>query len=371
MNEYRPTRWPCSADSSRNASDCGSVPRSLRNAATGVSQSSMNVWRTGTRLCSRASARTSSRPGETGSAAGSAATAIEHLLRVSEAAVAAVEKDRQVVQDVGRLLVDAVVGLLAGGARDLLGLLLDLRADAGRVVEQLDRVGALRALRLSLPERSLEGGERLVRRRRLGVAVVEAGARAGVARRAGGLDEGEQRVAVAVESQGLHVLDVARGRALVPQLVARAAPQVQLAGLAGAAHGLGVGVGEGEHLSRAPVLHDDRDETLLVVGDVHAPDSVRRRARRRGAPGPGTSRTRGRRAAGPRARAAPRSGRAAVWRARGAAAPARGGRRGGGARGRRRSGAGPRRAPARARRPSRSRGRPRSRSRTRCGSPRR
>src|SRR3954464_780013 len=142
----------------------------------------MRLWRTGTRLCSRASARTSSRLGETGSAAGSTATAIEHLLRLLERAVAAVEGHRQVGEDGRRLLVDAVVGLLAGGARDLLGLLLDLRADARRGVEQLDRVGALRALRLSLSERSLERGERLVRRRGLGVAVVEAGARPGVAR---------------------------------------------------------------------------------------------------------------------------------------------------------------------------------------------
>src|SRR3954454_2868795 len=123
MNEYRPTRWPCSADSSRNAGDCGSVPRSLRNAATGVSQSSMNVWRTGTRLCSRASARTSSSDGETGSAAASTATAIEDLLGVGQRAAAAVKQHGQVVEDVGGLLVDAVVGLLARGAGDLLGLL--------------------------------------------------------------------------------------------------------------------------------------------------------------------------------------------------------------------------------------------------------
>src|SRR3954471_22436261 len=197
MNEYRPTRWPCSADSSRNAGDCGSVPRSLRNAATGVSQSSMKLWRTGTRLFSRASARTSTRLGETGSAAGSAATAIEHLLRVGERAVAAVEQHGQVVEDVGRLLVDAVVGLLAGGARDLLGLLLDLRADARRIVEELDRVGALGAVLLAVFQGSFELRERLVRRRRLGLAVVEARALAGVAGGAGGLDEREQRVAVA------------------------------------------------------------------------------------------------------------------------------------------------------------------------------
>src|SRR3954454_18939553 len=158
MNEYRPTRWPCSADSSRNAGDCGSVPRSLRNAATGVSQSSMKLWRTGTRVCSRASARTSSRLGETGSAAGSTATAIEHLLRLLQRAVAAVEQHGQVVENVGGLLVDAVVGLLAGGARDLLGLFLDLRADARRVVEELDGVGALGAGCLAGVEGALELG---------------------------------------------------------------------------------------------------------------------------------------------------------------------------------------------------------------------
>src|SRR4051812_35907518 len=160
----------------------------------------MNVWRTGTRLCSRASARTSSRLGETGRAAGSATTAIEHPLGIGQRPPAAVEQHGQVVQDVGGLLVDAVVGLLAGGARDLLGLLLDLGADARRVVEELDRVGASGAVALAVCEGSLEVRERLVGRRRLGLAVVEARALAGVAGGAGGLDEREQRVAVAVEA---------------------------------------------------------------------------------------------------------------------------------------------------------------------------
>src|SRR4051812_28212542 len=158
----------------------------------------MNVWRTGTRLCSRASARTSSSDGSTRTAAGSAATAIEHVLGVGERAVAAVEQDGQVVQDVGGLLVDAIVGLLAGRAGHLLGLLLDLGADLRRVVEQLDGVRALGALALAVLERALERRERLMWRGRLELAVVEARPRAGVAGRAGGLDEREQRVAVAV-----------------------------------------------------------------------------------------------------------------------------------------------------------------------------
>src|SRR5215210_604259 len=107
MNDQRPTRWPCSADSSRNA---GPAPRSLRNAETGVSVSSMNVSVTGMTLWS-------------------AATAIQHPLRVGEREPAGVQQHREVVEDVGGLLGHAVVALLAGGARDLLGLLLHLVAD--------------------------------------------------------------------------------------------------------------------------------------------------------------------------------------------------------------------------------------------------
>src|SRR5215217_6426949 len=116
MNDQRPTRWPCSADSSRNA---GPAPRSFRNAETGVSQSSTNVCVTGTRLCAAASSRTSV----------SAATATQHLLGLLEAQAAGAQQHSEVVEDVGGLLGHALVALVTGGARDLLGLLLDLRAD--------------------------------------------------------------------------------------------------------------------------------------------------------------------------------------------------------------------------------------------------
>jgi hypothetical protein len=36
-------RWPCSADSRRNPGVSGFLPRSLRNAETGVSVSAMKV----------------------------------------------------------------------------------------------------------------------------------------------------------------------------------------------------------------------------------------------------------------------------------------------------------------------------------------
>src|SRR5918997_7046022 len=113
MNDQRPTRCPCSADSSRNA---GPSPRSLRNALTGVSQSSMNVSVTGMTF-------------------GSAATAKEHLLGVRERQPARAQQHEQVVEHVGRLFGHALVALLPRGARDLLGLFLDLRADQPRVGE--------------------------------------------------------------------------------------------------------------------------------------------------------------------------------------------------------------------------------------------
>src|SRR3954454_1629969 len=232
MKLYRPTRWPCSADSSRKAGYCGLRPRSFRNAETGVSQSSRKRLRSAMTLCSRASSRTSSSDGSTRSDADSTAAAIEHLPRVGDRTPAAAQQDGEVVQDVGGLVVDALVGLLACRARDLLGLLHHLVTREARVVEQRDGVRALGPLRLAVGQRALEDRQRLVRRGRLELAVVKARALAGVARRPAGLDEREHGIAVAVHAQGANALDVPRGRALVPELVARAAPQVQLTGLA-------------------------------------------------------------------------------------------------------------------------------------------
>src|SRR4051812_20671713 len=181
----------------------------------------MNVWRSGMRLWSRASSRTSSSDGSTISSRVSVPALNEHLFGVAQRAAAAVQQDGQVVEDVGGLVVHALVGLLARRAGDLLGLLHDLRADQRRIVEQLDRVGAGRALRRTRAQRPLEARQRLVGRRRLEVAAEEAGALAGVAGRAGGLDEREQGVAVAVQAQRADGLRVARRRPLVPQLVAR------------------------------------------------------------------------------------------------------------------------------------------------------
>src|SRR5918999_4513288 len=147
MNDQRPTRWPCSADSSRNA---GPDPRSFRNALTGVSQSSMNVSQTGTRLC-----------------VVSATSGKQGLLGVGEAEPARAQQHGQVVEHVGRLLDDPLVALLAGGAGHLLGLLLDLLPNARGLGQQLGGVRALWLLGGARRDRPLEARQRLVRRRRL------------------------------------------------------------------------------------------------------------------------------------------------------------------------------------------------------------
>src|SRR4051795_6228499 len=121
MNDQRPTCWPCSADSSRNA---GPSPRSFRNAETGVSQSSMKLCVTGTRLWSPVSASVSSSVGRTSRVSATAAN--EDLLGVLEREAARPEQHREVIEDVGGLLGHALVGLLARRAGDLLGLFLDL-----------------------------------------------------------------------------------------------------------------------------------------------------------------------------------------------------------------------------------------------------
>ena len=95
----------------------------------------------------------------------------------------------------------------------------------------------------------------------------EAGALARVAGRPGRLDEREQRVAVAVDAQRAQLLHVAARRALVPQLVARAAPVVHLAGGARALERLRVHVRERQDLARPPVLRDARDEAAVVERD--------------------------------------------------------------------------------------------------------
>ena len=143
-------------------------------------------------------------------------------------------------------------------------LLADQRADRRAARPCRSPPGARRA---RCAQRPLERRQHLVRRGRLELAAVKAGALARVTGGAGGLDQRQQRVAVAVEAQRAHRLDVAAGFALVPRL-ARAS------GCTGAARRVArvrasasrVHVGERQHLAACA---------------SPAPRTARARARRR------------------------------------------------------------------------------------------
>src|SRR3954451_24929980 len=120
------------------------------------------------RLWSRASARTSSRPGATEGV--SAATAIEDPLHLLDAHAPLAEQDEQVVEHVGRLLRHPLGRLAGGSPGQLVGLLSHLLADALGVVEQRGRVGALGTLGLTRGDGALQAGKRLMRGRWLQLA---------------------------------------------------------------------------------------------------------------------------------------------------------------------------------------------------------
>src|SRR4051812_23518351 len=130
------------------------------------------------RLYSRASSRTSSSSGATLGV--SAATAIEDLLGVGEVQVSRTQQDREVVEDVRRLLGHALVALVGRRPRHLVCLLTDLLPDPSRVLEQAHGVGAVGTFGRALGQGALKRGQRLAGRR-LHVAPVEAGPLAGVA----------------------------------------------------------------------------------------------------------------------------------------------------------------------------------------------
>src|ERR1700751_141325 len=142
----------------------------------------MNVWCTGMRLWWRARSRTCASEGAGPVALISAlATAIKDPLRVSQGEVARAQQDGEVIQEVGALLGHALVGFLAGGAHDLLGLLLHLGTGQRRVIQEGDRVGAVWPTARTIVDRALEHAQDLAGRLGLELAAVKAGALAGVA----------------------------------------------------------------------------------------------------------------------------------------------------------------------------------------------
>ncbi len=230
MNDQRPTRWPCSADSSRNA---GPAPRSLRKAETGVSQSSRNV------LADRHEVVLG----------GERAHLVERRARRRAAAPTQRRRPREHLLGVARARSRGRAAARRGG----------------RARRRPPRPRARRSprARRARPPRPPRGPSRRPAAGRRAAAPCRSRraptrARAAIVRSSAGstscgaggsssprwkqvrspvwhagpgrLDQREQRVAVAVVADRPHRLGVARRRALVPQLGARAAPQVQLAG---------------------------------------------------------------------------------------------------------------------------------------------
>ena len=77
---------------------------------------------------------------------------------------------------------------------------------------------------------------------------------------AGLLDEGQEGVVVAIGSEGEHLLQVAAGSALVPQLLTGAAPKPGVAGFQGLLQAFPVHVGQHQHLAGALFLHNAGDK---------------------------------------------------------------------------------------------------------------
>src|SRR6266508_3886677 len=93
---------------------------------------------------------------------------------------------------------------------------------------------------------------------------MEAASMAQVTGRADLVDPDEQDVTVAVHPDLLHVLDVAAGLALAPQLVPRTAPEHGPALVQGPLHRFPAHPGHHQHLAVLGVLDDGREQASIV-----------------------------------------------------------------------------------------------------------
>src|SRR3954451_2435369 len=99
-----------------------------------------------------------------------------------------------------------------------------------------------------------------------------------MARRACGVDQGEDGIGVAVVAQCPHRLHVARRLALVPELPPRTAVEPGLARVDRALERLAVHICPRQSLAGEPVLDDARDQAVGVEADFvwsnHPGDSM-------------------------------------------------------------------------------------------------
>src|SRR5437667_73186 len=161
------------------------------------------------------------------------------------------------IEQVRGLAREARPVLAGGGEHRLDRLLANLLGDLGHpFLEQPRRVRARRFVAGARGDRTGETREGAAGR------LAEAGGRAGVAGWPLLAHDVQHRIAIAVHTDVFHGLRVARGRALLPQLAARAAAVVGLAGRARPFQGLAVGVRHHQHLAGERALRHDGDESV-------------------------------------------------------------------------------------------------------------
>src|ERR1700689_3204954 len=103
----------------------------------------------------------------------------------------------------------------------------------------------------------------------------KAAARAGVAGGTGLIDQQQQRIAVAIDAQLHQTLHMARAFALAPELLARARPVADAAGLERLLDRFAIHPGQHQHLAAVGLLRPRGDETLAIETQA-PPRSVRR-----------------------------------------------------------------------------------------------
>src|SRR5947208_3371029 len=161
------------------------------------------------------------------------------------------------IEQVRGLAREARPVLAGGGEHRVDRLLADLLGDLGHpCLEQPRRVRARRFVAGARGDRTGEPREGAAGR------LAEAGGRAGVAGWPLLAHDVQHRIAIAVHTDVFHGLRVARGRALLPQLAARTAAVVGLAGRARPFQGLAVGVRHHQHLAGERALRHDGDESV-------------------------------------------------------------------------------------------------------------
>src|SRR3989440_4684349 len=167
------------------------------------------------------------------------------------------EQHDEMIQQVRRLAREARPVLGGGGDHCLDRLLADLLGDLGHPVsEEPRRVGPRRLVAGALGDRAGEPREGAAGR------LAEASGGARVTGRSLLAHDVQYRVAIAVHADVLDGLCVSGGRAFLPQLAARAAAVVGLAGRARPFQGLAVGVRHHQHLAGERALRHDGDESV-------------------------------------------------------------------------------------------------------------